>query len=425
MNIKTIALILFVICAIGTGVKYFIWSDTYAGTNTGYFAADGKADIRSRGGTPGTVIHLSYVDTIHGTLGVKHYRWDTSFIMRSLPDDSSKVFHVIGTIAGVWLNIDDTTILKSNDTLTRIASKKDIINASLIGHTGPTGPTGNQGVTGATGSIGIMGATGNTGAQGLVGNTGATGLQGATGVFSSSDTIGLSNRINQKLNQVDTISLSNRINLKLNSTDTLNLSSRINTKLNISDTNSLSKRINNSLDSNKLKAYTSNLSIVAISGSYLDLSNKPTVTTYSAGSGILINSSTISADSTKLAKWDSLSNSNYKIKFYDKTGILSQQIKVWDDTINLSTGTGSGQVVSIASAGFIKILNIQAQIENNTTSATSVPILGIKTYTNSTVTFNILISNNNTIASLLSPIVGLLFATNVNAYRIHLLVIGY
>jgi hypothetical protein len=44
------------------------------------------------------------------------------------------------------------------------------------------------------------------------------------------DTVGLSNRINLKLNSSDTASLSNRINLKLNSSDTASLSARINTK---------------------------------------------------------------------------------------------------------------------------------------------------------------------------------------------------
>ena len=58
-----------------------------------------------------------------------------------------------------------------------------------------------------------------------------------------SDTISLSNRINNKLNATDTVSLSNRINLKLNKTDTINLSNRIDLKLNKSDTISLSNRI--------------------------------------------------------------------------------------------------------------------------------------------------------------------------------------
>ena len=62
-------------------------------------------------------------------------------------------------------------------------------------------------------------------------------------IFTQSDTITLSNRIDTKLNVLDTVSLSNRINLKLNKTDTINLSNRIDLKLNKSDTISLSNRI--------------------------------------------------------------------------------------------------------------------------------------------------------------------------------------
>lgn len=58
-----------------------------------------------------------------------------------------------------------------------------------------------------------------------------------------SDTVNLSNRINNKLNYADTLSLSNRISTKMSFVDTLNMSSRIDGKLNIADTISLSKRI--------------------------------------------------------------------------------------------------------------------------------------------------------------------------------------
>ena len=67
-------------------------------------------------------------------------------------------------------------------------------------------------------------------------------------IFTQSDTITLSNRIDTKLNVLDTVSLSNRIDLKLNKTDTISLSNRIDIKLNASDTVSLSNRINKKLD---------------------------------------------------------------------------------------------------------------------------------------------------------------------------------
>jgi hypothetical protein len=58
------------------------------------------------------------------------------------------------------------------------------------------------------------------------------------GKLNSSDTAGLSARINLKLNSSDTAGLSTRVNLKLNATDTTGLSSRINLKQNFSDTSS-------------------------------------------------------------------------------------------------------------------------------------------------------------------------------------------
>jgi hypothetical protein len=55
-------------------------------------------------------------------------------------------------------------------------------------------------------------------------------------IFTQSDTITLSNRIDLKLNTSDTITLSNRIDTKLNASDTVSLSNRIDLKFNISDT---------------------------------------------------------------------------------------------------------------------------------------------------------------------------------------------
>ena len=122
-------------------------------------------------------------------------------------------------------------------------------------------------------------------------------------VFTQSDTITLSNRINLKLNISDTISLSNRIDLKLNAVDTINLSNRINTKLNISDTtnmlapylreadtSSLSNRINNKLDTIYVN-YQTNVDIIT---------NKDTINIHpqlTEGFGINIIADSINIDS--------------------------------------------------------------------------------------------------------------------------------
>lgn len=110
--------------------------------------------------------------------------------------------------------------------------------------------------------------------------------------LNKTDTINLSNRIDLKLNPTDTISLSNRIDIKLNPSDTVSLSNRINTKLNSSDTISLSNRINKKLDTLYVN-YQTNVDL---------LTNKDTINinTLEAGAGINIVNNVISLDTTLL-----------------------------------------------------------------------------------------------------------------------------
>ena len=112
--------------------------------------------------------------------------------------------------------------------------------------------------------------------------------------FRDSDTtmLNLTTRFNSKLNTTDTVSLSDRINLKLNPIDTISLSNRINIKLNPSDTVSLSNRINTKLDTIYVNYQTSIDTIV----------NKDTIniTTLEAGAGINITNNVISLDTTLL-----------------------------------------------------------------------------------------------------------------------------
>lgn len=110
--------------------------------------------------------------------------------------------------------------------------------------------------------------------------------------LNATDTVSLSNRINLKLNKTDTINLSNRIDLKLNKSDTISLSNRIDIKLNASDTVSLSNRINKKLDTLYVN-YQTNVDL---------LTNKDTIniTPLEAGAGINITNNVISLDTTLL-----------------------------------------------------------------------------------------------------------------------------
>ena len=112
----------------------------------------------------------------------------------------------------------------------------------------------------------------------------------------------------------------------------------------------------------------------------------------------------------------------YKIQRYNGSGLITSVCKEWYGIITPSSS--SGQTVDISSAGFSAIHSIQVSAANNTGSATSVPLVGIKSYTTSQITLNIVSSNNNTIASLLSPIIGLIFPSSVAGYTIHVVVKG-
>lgn len=154
-----IALVMFLICALGTGLIGVLFPRLFGGTNNGFFSSDDKASIRSRGGTPGQVSILSYLDTIHGRKWGMVYRWDTAFAYRTLTDDSFNVFKVNATNAGIWIRVGDT------------------IPKAVVG---PTGPSGSQGLAGVTGTNGAQGIQGNTGLIGPTGINGATGVSIST-----------------------------------------------------------------------------------------------------------------------------------------------------------------------------------------------------------------------------------------------------
>jgi hypothetical protein len=100
-----------------------------------------------------------------------------------------KSLHVSGQtiyIGGVPISTDGDSLVVSSINLGTTASPlilsggQDslLINNSVLGVTGPQGPTGSQGTQGPQGSTG---STGATGPQGPTGSTGATGPQGPTG----------------------------------------------------------------------------------------------------------------------------------------------------------------------------------------------------------------------------------------------------
>ena len=164
--------------------------------------------------------------------------------------------------------------------------------------------------------------------------------------LNKSDTASLSNRIDIKLNKTDTLNLSNRIDLKLNKSDTVSLSDRINTKLNINDTISLSNRINKKLDTLYVNYQTSIDTIV----------NKDTIniTTLEAGAGINIVNNVISLD----------------------TVLLDSVVRVQNVYVKNGTGTvlNKGEAVYVTGANGTNIIVGRA---SNVAESTSSKTLGL------------------------------------------------
>lgn len=152
------------------------------------------------------------------------------------------------------------------------------------GDKGDTGATGSQGPTGATGPIGL---TGPQGAKGDKGETGSTGAAGAPGVVQS--IVAGTNVTVDSTNPAAPIvsAASTDLSGYVPNTRTVNgkaLSSNISvTKAdiglsNVDNTSDASKPVSTATQSAlNLKANTSSLAAVALSGTYSDLTGKPTI----------------------------------------------------------------------------------------------------------------------------------------------------
>lgn len=107
-----------------------------------------------------------------------------------------------------------------------------------------------------------------------------------------------------------------------------------------------------------------------------------------------------------------------KTTYYDASGRLMKAYRVWDGIITPTTATG--QTIDITSAGFTSISTIELTAANNTTTVTSMPIVMIKSYTNTSVVCNILTSN----VGVLSILQGLVGPTTLTGMTIHAHITG-
>lgn len=116
---------------------------------------------------------------------------------------------------------------------------------------------------------------------------------------------------------------------------------------------------------------------------------------------------------------DTAANHLNLIKFYNRSGLVSHQMKVWADTVTPSTANGYS--VNITSAGFTTILSVQATVFQNSSTAATIPLISGKTFTTSAIITNVQTSNSG----VLGILTGLIFATSLTGMTIHVVVVGY
>lgn len=104
---------------------------------------------------------------------------------------------------------------------------------------------------------------------------------------------------------------------------------------------------------------------------------------------------------------------------YTSTGKFTGKPIVWVGRVSVTDA--SAQTVDISSAGFTVILATNVQPENNTTSATSMPTMSVKSCTTTTLTFNTLVSNSGALGIL----AGLIAPTSLTGMYASVVVFGY
>lgn len=85
------------------------------------------------------------------------------------------------------------------------------------------------------------------------------------------------------------------------------------------------------------------------------------------------------------------------VLFYNKSGQIKKQMRIWDDTLSATSAT---PVIDISAAGFSQIVDVQPQIIQNSASLTNLAWCNVKTYTNTSVSINIVQQNNSTVTIL-------------------------
>jgi hypothetical protein len=179
------------------------------------------------------------------------------------------------------------------------------------------------------------------------------------------------------------------------------------------------------IPANQFVTVGDDLAPCAFSGSYTDLTNKPSIpaaqvnTDWNALSGVaqVLNKPTLGtaaaqnvsafATAAQGTKADSaLQNAalfSPAIAYYNAAGLISAVVKKWVGIV--SPNTANGYSIDISSAGFTTILNVQIICIRNTSAATSSPNVSIKSISTTAIVCNIVEASTAQVTILGSSVV--------------------
>jgi len=82
------------------------------------------------------------------------------------------------------------------------------------------------------------------------------------------------------------------------------------------------------------------------------------------------------------------------IRYYNRNGLISKQMKIWMDTVSVASSTPS---VNISSAGFSTIVSVQAQIIQSSPTLSNFTWCNATSYSTSSVTLFLAQENSSTV----------------------------
>ena len=82
------------------------------------------------------------------------------------------------------------------------------------------------------------------------------------------------------------------------------------------------------------------------------------------------------------------------IKYYNRSGQILKPIRIWNDTIAITSATPA---INISSAGFTTIVSVQPQILQTSVSISNFTWCNLTSYTDTTVNLFLTQQNNNTV----------------------------